>query len=34
MFESGTKTLLAWNEEMNVIMKIIKSLEELGLLIK
>ena len=33
-FGSGTKTLIISNEEMNDIMKIIKSLEESGLLIK
>ena len=34
MFGSGTTTLIISNEEMNDIMKIIKSLEESGLLIK
>ena len=34
MFGSGTTTLIISNEEMNYIMKIIKSLEESGLLIK
>ena len=34
MFESGTTTLLILNEELNDIMKIIKSLEEFCLLIK
>ena len=34
MFGSGTTTLIISNEEMNDIMKIIKSLEECGLLIK
>ena len=34
MFESGTTTLVISNEEMNDIMKIVKSLEESGLLIK
>ena len=34
MFGSGTTTLIILNEEMNDIMKIIKSLEESGLLIK
>ena len=34
MFGSGTKTLVISNEEMNDIMKIIKSLKEYGLLIK
>ena len=42
MFESGThlldlakqRTLIASNEEMNHIMKIVKSIEESGLLIK
>ena len=34
MFGSGTTTLIVSNEEMNVILKIIKSLEESGLLIK
>ena len=34
MFGSGTTTLMISNEEMNVIMKIVKSLEESGLLIK
>ena len=33
MFGSGTTTLLILNEEMNDIMKIVKSLEESGLLI-
>ena len=31
---SGTTALIIWNEEMNNIMKIVKSLEESGLLIK
>ena len=34
MFGSGTTTLKISNEEMNDIMKIVKSLEESGLLIK
>ena len=34
MFGSGTMTLIISNEEMNDIMKIIKSLGECGLLIK
>ena len=34
MFGSGTMTLIIWNVEMNEIMKIVKSLEESGLLIK
>ena len=34
MFGSGTTTLVISNEEMNYIMKIIKSHEESGLLIK
>ena len=34
MFGSGTTTLIIFNEEMNDIMKMIKSLEETGLLIK
>ena len=34
MFESGVTTLIISNEEMNNIMKIVKSLEEFGLLIK
>ena len=34
MFKSGTTTLVISNEEMNDIMKIVKSLEESGLLIK
>ena len=34
MFGSGTTTLIISNEEMNEIMKTIKSLEESGLLIK
>ena len=34
MFGSGTKTLIISNEEMNDIMKIVKSLEESSLLIK
>ena len=34
MFGSGFTTLIISNEEMNDIMKIIKSLEEFGLLIK
>ena len=33
MFESGITTIIS-NEEMNDIMKIVKSLEESGLLIK
>ena len=33
MFGSGTTTLLILNEEMNDIMKVVKSLEESGLLI-
>ena len=34
MFGSGTTTLIISNEEVNNIMKIVKSLEESGLLIK
>ena len=34
MFESGATTLIIGNEEMNDIMKINKSLEESGLIIK
>ena len=34
MFASGGTTLIISNEEMNDIMKIVKSLEESGLLIK
>ena len=34
MFGSGTTTLIVSNEVMNDILKIIKSLEESGLLIK
>ena len=34
MLGSGTTTIIISNEEMNDIMKIIKSLEESGLLIK
>ena len=34
MFGTGFTTLIISNEEMNVIMKIVKSLEESGLLIK
>ena len=34
MFGSGVTTLIISNEEMNDIMKIVKSLEESGLLIK
>ena len=34
MFGFGTTTLIISNEEMNDIMKIVKSLEESGLLIK
>ena len=34
MFGSGFTTLITSNEEMNDIMKIVKSLEESGLLIK
>ena len=34
LFGSGTTTLIISNEEMNDIMKIVKSLEESGLLIK
>ena len=34
MFGSGTTTLIISNEEMNDIMKIVKSLEESGLLRK
>ena len=34
MFGSGTTALIISNEEMNDIMKIVKSLEEFGLLIK
>ena len=34
MFKSGFATLIISNEDMNDIMKIVKSLEEFGLLIK
>ena len=34
MFGSGTTTLVFSNEDLNDIMKIIKSIEESGLLIK
>ena len=34
MFGSGTATLIISNEEMNAIIKMIKSIEESGLLIK
>ena len=34
MFGSGNTTLIISNEEMNDIMKIVKTLEEFGLLIK
>ena len=34
MFGSGVTTLIILNEEMNDIMKIVKSLQESGLLIK
>ena len=34
MLESGTTTLIILNEKMNDIMKIVKSPEESGLLIK
>ena len=34
MFRHGTTTLIISNEEMNDIMKIVKSLKESGLLIK
>ena len=34
MFGSSTTTLLISNEEMNDILKIVKSLEKFGLLIK
>ena len=34
MFGTGFTTLIISNEEMNVIMKIVKSLEESGFLIK
>ena len=34
MFESGTTTLIISNEEMNDAMRIIKSLQESGLLMK
>ena len=34
MFGSGTTTLIMLNEEMNDIVKIVKSLEESSLLIK
>ena len=34
MFGSGATTLIISNEEMNDVMKIVKSLEESGLLIK
>ena len=32
MFRSGNRTLISWNEEMNDIMKIVKSLRKYGLL--
>ena len=34
MFGSGVTTLIILNEEMNDVMKIVKSLEEPGLLVK
>ena len=34
MFGSGVTTLITSNEEMNRIMKIVKTLEEFGLLTK
>ena len=34
LFGSGTATLIISNEEMHYIMKIVKSVEESGLLIK
>ena len=34
MFRSGNTTLIISNEEMNDIMKVVRSLEESGLLIK
>ena len=34
MFRSGTTTLMLSSEKMNEIMKIVKSFEEFGLLIK
>ena len=34
MFESAMKILITWNEEMDEIMKMVKSLKESGLLIK
>ena len=34
IYGSGTTALIIWNEEMKDIMKIVKSLEESGLLIK
>ena len=34
IYRSGTKALIISNEEMRDLMKIVKSLEELGLLIK
>ena len=34
MLESGTTTLIITNKEINDVIKIIKSLEEFGLLIK
>ena len=34
MFESGMTTLIISNEEMNDIMKLVKSLEEFGLLME
>ena len=34
MFGSGATTLILSNEEMNDVVKIVKSLEESGLLIK
>ena len=34
MFGSGVTTLIISNEEMNNIMKIVKSLKESGLLVK
>ena len=34
MFESGKMILIIFNEEMNDVVKIVKSLEESGLLLK
>ena len=34
MYGLGTTVLIIWNEEMEDIIKIVKSLEQLGLLVK